>query len=77
MLTYYDYIEMLTSIDQPLDKLGDLSPEEMSVQMFLSPLLRMLTSLSLKSENMKGWIEHFSNKYVICGRLVENDAGES
>ena len=26
------------------------------------------------SENMKGWIEHFSNKYIICGRLVENDA---
>ncbi|KAH8990679.1 cytochrome b5 [Lactarius hatsudake] len=25
-------------------------------------------------ENMKGWIEHFSNKYIICGRLVENDA---
>ncbi|KAF9221120.1 cytochrome b5 [Gyrodon lividus] len=24
-------------------------------------------------ENMKGWIEHFSNKYVICGELVEND----
>ena len=21
-----------------------------------------------------GWIEHFSNKYVICGNLVENDA---
>jgi hypothetical protein len=37
----------------------------------------MLTSLSLSSENMKGWIEHFTNKYVICGQLVENDAGES
>ena len=21
-----------------------------------------------------GWIEHFSNKYVICGKLVENNA---
>ena len=21
-----------------------------------------------------GWIEHFSNKYIICGKLVENDA---
>jgi hypothetical protein len=19
-----------------------------------------------------GWIEHFSNKYIVCGRLVEN-----
>ncbi|KAI9435162.1 cytochrome b5-like heme/steroid binding domain-containing protein [Lactarius indigo] len=47
-------IEMLTPIDQPLDKLEDLTPEEI--------------------ENMKGWIEHFSNKYIICGRLVENDA---
>jgi membrane-associated progesterone receptor component len=36
----------------------------------------MLTSLSPSSENMKGWIEHFTNKYVVCGRLVENDAGE-
>jgi len=25
-------------------------------------------------ENMKGWIEHFSNKYIICGKLVENGA---
>ncbi|KAF8502075.1 cytochrome b5-like heme/steroid binding domain-containing protein [Russula emetica] len=50
-------VEMLTPIDQPLDKLGDLTPEEV--------------------ENMKGWIEHFTNKYIICGRLVENDAGES
>lgn len=21
-----------------------------------------------------GWIEHFSNKYIVCGKLVENDA---
>ncbi|KAI0065213.1 cytochrome b5 [Artomyces pyxidatus] len=47
-------IEMLTPIDQPLDKLEDLTPDEI--------------------ENMKGWIEHFSNKYIICGQLVENDA---
>ncbi|KAF9024729.1 cytochrome b5 [Hymenopellis radicata] len=25
-------------------------------------------------ENMKGWIDHFSNKYIICGKLVESDA---
>ncbi|KAH9943578.1 cytochrome b5 [Amylocystis lapponica] len=45
--------EMLTPIDQPLDKLDDLAPDEI--------------------ENMKGWMEHFSNKYIVCGRLVEND----
>ncbi|TFK21705.1 cytochrome b5 [Coprinopsis marcescibilis] len=45
--------EMLTPIDQPLDKLDDLKADEI--------------------ENMKGWIEHFSNKYIICGKLVEND----
>jgi hypothetical protein len=27
---------MLTPIDQPLDKLGDLTPEETSVQLFSS-----------------------------------------
>ncbi|KAG7085698.1 hypothetical protein E1B28_003243 [Marasmius oreades] len=46
--------EMLTPVDQPLDKLTDLAPDEI--------------------ENMKGWIDHFSNKYLICGKLVENDA---
>jgi len=47
-------LEMLTPVDQPLDKLTDLQPGEI--------------------ENMKGWIDHFSNKYIICGKLVENDA---
>ncbi|KIM44101.1 hypothetical protein M413DRAFT_443151 [Hebeloma cylindrosporum] len=47
-------LEMLTPVDQPLDKLEDLKQHEI--------------------ENMKGWIEHFSNKYIICGKLVENDA---
>ncbi|KAI0758627.1 cytochrome b5 [Trametes elegans] len=46
--------EMLTPIDQPLDKLDDLTPEEI--------------------ENMRGWMDHFSSKYIICGKLVENDA---
>ncbi|EPQ53230.1 cytochrome b5 [Gloeophyllum trabeum ATCC 11539] len=46
--------EMLTPIDQPLDKCDDLTPEEI--------------------ENMKGWYDHFANKYIICGKLVENDA---
>ncbi|KAI0028410.1 cytochrome b5-like heme/steroid binding domain-containing protein [Vararia minispora EC-137] len=46
--------EMLTDVDKPLDKLQDLSPEEI--------------------ENMRGWFEHFSSKYIVCGRLVENDA---
>ncbi|KIM87739.1 hypothetical protein PILCRDRAFT_63171 [Piloderma croceum F 1598] len=47
-------MEMLTPIDQPLDKLTDLQADEI--------------------ENMKGWIDHFSNKYIICGELVENGA---
>jgi len=71
---------MLTPIDQPLDKLEDLTPEEMLVSS--PPFLhrdcsRWCDSVPLSSDNMKGWIEHFSNKYIICGRLVENDAGES
>ncbi|EJD00357.1 cytochrome b5 [Fomitiporia mediterranea MF3/22] len=44
--------EVLTPLDQPLDKLDDLTPSEI--------------------ENMNGWIEHFSNKYIVCGELVEN-----
>ncbi|CAL1702659.1 unnamed protein product [Somion occarium] len=47
-------VEMLTPIDQPLDKLEDLTSEEI--------------------ESMKGWMDHFSSKYIVCGRLVENDA---
>jgi len=45
-------LEMLTPIDQPLDKLDDLRPDEI--------------------DNMKGWIDHFTNKYLVCGKLVEN-----
>ncbi|TFL02009.1 cytochrome b5 [Pterulicium gracile] len=46
--------DMLTAVDQPLDKLEDLTTAEI--------------------DNMKGWIDHFTNKYVVCGKLVENDA---
>ncbi|KAG5634319.1 hypothetical protein H0H81_002424 [Sphagnurus paluster] len=45
-------LEMLTPLDQPLDKLEDLRPDEV--------------------DNMKGWIEHFSNKYIVCGKLVND-----
>lgn len=24
-------------------------------------------------DNMKAWYDHFSNKYIVCGKLVEND----
>ena len=68
---------MLTPIDQPLDKLEDLTSEEMSALLLFSLFFLMLTPLTVSSENMKGWIEHFTNKYIICGQLVENDAGES
>jgi hypothetical protein len=38
------YIEMLTPIDQPLDKLEDLTPEEMSVFFsFPSPYQILIT----------------------------------
>jgi len=49
--------DTLTPIDQPLDKLEDLTPRE--------------------RENMRGWAEHFTNRYIICGRLVDDDAAES
>jgi len=47
-------LDMLTPVDQPLDKLDDLTPEDL--------------------DNMRGWMDHFSNKYIICGKLVSNDA---
>ncbi|KAH9929174.1 cytochrome b5 [Fomitopsis serialis] len=46
-------LDMLTPVDQPLDKLDDLTPEDL--------------------DNMRGWMDHFANKYIICGSLVEND----
>jgi membrane-associated progesterone receptor component len=48
--------DMLTDIDQPLDKLEDLTPSEI--------------------ENMNGWIDHFSSKYTVCGRLVNEGEGQ-
>jgi membrane-associated progesterone receptor component len=69
---------MLTPVDQPLDKLEDLTPEEMLVPLDFSTLRidanAVMRPFSPSSENMKGWIEHFSNKYIVCGRLVENGA---
>ncbi|KAF8345080.1 cytochrome b5-like heme/steroid binding domain-containing protein [Amanita rubescens] len=50
-------LDMLTPLDQPIDKLTDLVPSEI--------------------ENMKAWYEHFSNKYIVCGKLVENDAASA
>lgn len=85
--------EMLTAVDQPLDKLEDLTQEEKYVYVYLIPIFS-LTSRVLYSDNMRGirciiiifcmlnltsydslgWMEHFSSKYIICGKLVENDA---
>ena len=64
-------VDMLTPIDEPLDKLEDLTPEEMLVFRFSVVVCANADSL-YGSENMKGWIEHFSNKYIVCGKLVEN-----
>ncbi|KAI0259186.1 hypothetical protein BC834DRAFT_833982, partial [Gloeopeniophorella convolvens] len=33
-----------------------------------------LKDLTPEMCNTKGWIVHFSNKYIVCGRLVENDS---
>jgi hypothetical protein len=73
-------VEMLTPIDQSLDKLEDLTPEELSVVVVPASIFSRFTiadvvypPLCFSSENMKGWIDHFSNKYIICGRLVENE----
>jgi len=46
-------LEMLTPVDQPIDKLEDLDQGEI--------------------DNMNGWVSHFKYKYVIVGKLVEND----
>jgi len=27
-----------------------------------------------RSENMRGWLDHFTNKYIVCGHLVNNDS---
>jgi hypothetical protein len=45
-----DRIEMLTPIDQPLDKLGDLTPEEMLV-LLLSLVANADLPFSLKREH--------------------------
>jgi len=45
-------IDMLTPIDEPLDKIDDLSKSEI--------------------ESMNGWIDFFTHKYLVCGKLVEN-----
>jgi hypothetical protein len=42
---------MLTPIDQPLDKLGDLTPEEMSALFFFSALSNADLPFSLKREH--------------------------
>jgi len=45
--------DMLTPVDQRIDKLENMDASEI--------------------ENMNGWVEHFTYKYIIVGRLVEND----
>lgn len=63
-------VDMLTPIDESLNKLEDLTPKKI-VRIPLSVVYANADSLYGR-ENMKGWIEHFSNMYIICGRLVEN-----
>ena len=69
---------MLTPID-PLDKLEDLTAEELLVFFFVSSFANADAAVIrfVCQASTWGWIEHFTNKYIICGRLVENDGGES
>lgn len=79
---------MLTPTDQPLDKLEDLTPDEMYVLLVrrwvpltaLDPqrkhegfVLQFRQSSSYTDMPRTGWYEHFANKYIICGKLVNND----
>ena len=36
--------------------------------------IRSYQIILLTYTGLVGWIDHFSNKYIICGKLVENDA---
>ena len=81
---------MLTPVDQPLDKLDDLQKDEMYVGLLYNtlvsdrPRIYLLVKtcevspsyqvIFLTYTGLVGWIDHFSNKYIICGKLVENDA---
>ncbi|KAF8582954.1 cytochrome b5 [Ramaria rubella] len=38
------------------------------------PLDKLQDLDSSEIENMRGWFEHFTNKYIVCGKLIENDA---
>lgn len=50
-------VEMLTPIDQPIDKLEDLSAEERG--------------------SLADWRGHFEGKYLLVGKLVEEDSEEA
>ena len=80
---------MLTPVDQPLDKLDDLQKDEMYVGLLYNTLVSdrphiysvktcevspSYQVILLTYTGLVGWIDHFSNKYIICGKLVENDA---
>ena len=79
---------MLTPIDAKLDSLTDLSPSEMYVllityrQPVSANLSRSFVHYSTQAnmlpcrDNMKGWHDHFENKYIVCGQLVEPGEGD-
>jgi hypothetical protein len=92
LISHHNLTDMLTPIDQPLDKLQDLTQDEVYVAVSLllsikliiqclsavrtcavcycSPFLIYIPNMSIDL----GWYEHFSNKYVVCGKLVNDDA---
>jgi membrane-associated progesterone receptor component len=61
---------MLTDIDKPLDKLDDLRPEEIeNMRGWCATLVpKNTTDYDVL---LTGWSEHFTNKYIVCGKLVE------
>ena len=57
---------MLTPIDQPLDKLDDLTPEEMCVFFVIYLSVPITDSKPRSSENMKGTF----TPLTFCARLL-------
>ena len=55
-------------------------PSYLIVRVFISVkicevrFIRSYQIILLTYTRLVGWIDHFSNKYIICGKLVENDA---
>ncbi|CCA66353.1 related to membrane steroid binding protein [Serendipita indica DSM 11827] len=63
-------MEMLTPVDQPIDKLEDLDQTEID-NMKGTPLLGQVRCTTNRKRT--GWVSHFRYKYIVVGKLVENE----